>query len=309
MARKTSQQLLADLEAQEDDLVSKPVGVWSLEKLAMLSLYFHAFTTACKSAAGGFYYDGFAGPGLCRVRNARPLPYAAWGSPLLALRTEPRFERCIFTDISPRNVDALRKRVAVFGERAEVIDGDVNESAARIISNEVPRGAPALCLLDQQGGELHWRTVEEIAAIQGRRRKPELMILFPLRMALLRMLSVDQDPLPQYIDRWDRTFGHHRWADVYAAKRQGVLTPGEAQSQYLNMYTQGLKNIGYRHVRARAVTAPRSVALGQPRQEMYHLVFATDHERADEIMKDVFERPYALDFIATQQPPLPLFED
>jgi three-Cys-motif partner protein len=301
VARKTSQQLLAELEAQNDGLVSKPVGVWSLEKLAMLALYFHAFTTACKSVGGGFYYDGFAGPGLCRVRNARPLPYAAWGSPLLALRTEPRFERCLFTEILPRNTSALRKRAASFGERARIIEGDVNESAARIVGDEVPRGAPAFCLLDQQGGELHWRTVEEIAAIHGRRRKPELMILFPLRMALLRMLSVDQDPLPQYVERWDRTFGHHRWADVYAAKRAGTLTPHEAQARYLNMYTQGLRDIGYRYVRPRAVTAPRSVALGQPRQEMYHLVFATDHDRADEIMRDVFERPYALDFVVSQQ--------
>lgn len=306
VARKTSQQLLAELEAQDDGLIAKPVGVWSIEKLATLMLYFHAFTLACKTAGGGFYFDGFAGPGMCRVRNAQPLPYRAWGSPLLALKTEPLFERCILTELDPRNADALRKRTAAYGKRAGVNEEDVNAAAARIIAQEVPSWAPAFCLLDQQGGELHWQTVQDIASVPNRRRKPELMILFPLRMALLRMLSVDRRPLPAYVERWDLTFGHHGWEAIYTDRLSGRLTPREAQTAYVDMYMRGLRDLGYGFVRSRMISAPRS--LGRQRQEMYHLVFATDHERGNEIMKDVFKRPYALDFIATQQPPLPMFE-
>jgi len=37
---------------------------------------------------------------------------------------------------------------------------------------------------------------------------------------------------------------------------------------------------------------------------MYHLVFATDHEKGDKIMRDVFQRPYVLDFPVTARQPL-----
>ena len=66
----------------------------------------------------------------------------------------------------------------------------------------------------------------------------------------------------------------------------------------LGLYCERLKGLGYR-VQSQVITAPRSQ--GMARQEMYHLVFATESDLGEKIMKDVFRRPYALDFPVTAQ--------
>ncbi len=298
MKRKTSAELVKELEAPDDGGVSKPVGVWSLEKLATLMLYFRAFTRAC---GGGYYFDGFSGPGVCRVRNPATFPYLAWGSPMLALQTDPPFEKCIFVDLDERNVAALRRRITGH-DNALLHAGDVNEVAASLIRTAVPSSAPVFCLLDQQGGELLWSTVEQIAAVPGRRRRPELLILFPLRMALLRLLSVQKPLLEKFSERWDLVFGHHDWFPIYRARLAGDITPVEAHRGYVDLYTAGLRGLGYAFVTSKVISAPRMV--GRPRQEMYHLVFATDSDVGNKIMSHVFKRPYALDFVVSGRPRL-----
>jgi three-Cys-motif partner protein len=299
MARMTSEEILAELRADDDGHLVRPIGIWSLEKLATLFLYFRAFSTACQSVGGGHYVDGFAGPGKCRVKNARPGPYYAWGSPLLGLRNSPSFERCTLLDIRASNVEALRARAASHGQKASIHCGDVNDELDRLVREQVPSGAPCFCLLDPQGIELAWSTVARVSKIPRRTRKPELLILFPLRMALLRLMTTQRAITPRMSERLDRTFGSHAWAAVHETRVAGQITPREAQLQYLEDYCSSLRNLGYGWVRWKAITAPR--APGLRRQEMYHLIFATDHEAGDKIMEDVFRRPYVLDFPVSAQ--------
>lgn len=304
MPRKSSQEILLELQADDDGRLVKPIGIWSLEKLASLLLYFRAFSTACQSVGGGYYLDGFAGPGICRVRHAQPGPYYAWGSPLLALRNTPSFERCILLDIKLRNFDTLRARSAAYGAKTTVHCGDVNEEIDMLVRDQVPPRAPCFCLFDPQGTELAWSTLVRVAATPKRIRKPELLILFPLRMALLRLLTTQRAVNPEMSDQLDRTFGSHAWASIHKARVKGEFDPTEAQARYLGLYCGGLRELGYGWVRSKAIMAPR--APGLRRQEMYHLIFATDHEAGDKIMEDVFRRPYILDFPVSGR--LPLFE-
>jgi hypothetical protein len=57
-------------------------------------------------------------------------------------------------------------------------------------------------------------------------------------------------------------------------------------------------------VRSKPIKAPLGPGMG--RQEMYNLIFATDHGAGEKIMQDVFQRPYVLDFPVSGR--LPLFE-
>jgi len=302
MPRKSSAQLLAELAATNDGLVSKPVGIWSLEKLATLLLYFQAFTSACKSVGGGYYIDGLAGPGICKVRNARPLPYFAWGSPLLALRTFPEFQRCMFIELGGGNSASLRQRIGGFGNRAEVIPGDVNLELPRLLREVVPPHAPCFCLLDQQGTEVLWTTLEAVAATARRKRKPELLILFPLRMSLLRLLTTTGRVSESNRDQISASFGTLDFMEIYEGRVSGRLTAAEAQQQYLALYEERIRGLGYRWVRSKPISAPK--AYGMRPQEMYHLIFATDHQTGDKIMQDVFERPYVLHYPVSAQPSL-----
>ena len=300
--RKTSQQILAELEAEDDGLFTRPIGTWSLEKLATLLLYFGAFSNACRSAGGGYYVDGLSGPGVCRIKGARQPPYRVWGSPLLALRTRPEFLRCVLLDKNARTVEVLRARVAGYGDRARVYEGDVNLELARLIQEQVPPRAPCFCLLDPQCTELSWAAVSSVALTPGRTRKPELLILFPLKMGLLRLLTTKRPISPERRERLDSTFPSREWWTIYVDRLEGKISPARGRSRYLDLYCGGIKALGYRWVRSKPIKAP--LGPGMQRKEMYHLVFATDHPAGDKIMQDVFQRPYALDFPVSGQPPL-----
>jgi three-Cys-motif partner protein len=302
--RKTSQQILAELEAEDDGLLTRPIGIWSLEKLATLLLYFRAFTTACGKASGGYYVDGMAGPGICRLRGARPHPYLACGSPLIALRTQPEFQQCTFLEIDRRKVEALRARTAAYGGRAAVYQGDVNLDLERLLRDQVPPRAPCFCFLDPQGIELSFGTISAVACTPGRRLKPELLLLFPLRMAILRLLTLSGPVGFETKERLNRAFGGEEWARIYEARRNGHIDAAAAEMRYLDLYCDKVRALGYGWVQSKAIVAPR--APGMRRQEMYHLIFATDHRAGQGIMQDAFQRHYVLDFPVSGR--LPLFE-
>ena len=299
---KTSQEILDQLQAEDDGLPTRPIGVWTLEKLAILLLYFEGFTRACGKAGGGYYLDGLAGPGICRIRGARAQPNYVWGSPLIALRTEPPFQRCISLDIRERNTAALSSRASSYGSRAVVHSGDVNQLLADVVRSEVPGDAPCFCLLDPEGTELRWSTVEAVALTPSRRRKPELLVLFPMEMGFIRLLTISAVIRSVWKARVDRMFPDGSWWDVYQSRINGELMRSQAKVRYIEIYRRGLEALGYRHVSSHPITAP-TVPGGQ-RRELYHLVFASDSDAGKKIMDYVFQRPYYLDFPVDLQPPL-----
>ncbi len=101
------------------------------------------------------------------------------------------------------------------------------------------------------------------------------------------------------MERHNRTFGNSRWQAIYERRLSGQLTPAEAKSDYLELYKDGLDQLGYRHVFTKPVLAPPTPTQG--RQERYHLVFATDDDTGDKIMRYVFERGYVLGLISGGQ--------
>jgi three-Cys-motif partner protein len=290
LARKSNKEILAALRTEPDGLVTRNVGLWTLEKLGILLLYAQAFTRASKKASGGYYVDGLAGTGICRVKETG---HFVLGSALVALQTTPRFRRCILLEKGLRNYNALSERADSYGERASVQRGDVNEDLPRIIQQEVPNWAPCFCLLDPEGTELRWSTIRSIARTPGRKRKPELLILFPLQMGLLRLMTVI-GPMPSHFRMLiNEAFGTSDWSAVHRARLNGSVSPADAKERYTALYCQQLDSLGYRHTEARLISAQSRA--GRPRQERYYLVFATDHAGGANIMNDVFKRWYSLD--------------
>ena len=300
MKRKSSQQILSDLEAEDDQLVKRRIGIWTLEKLAILDLYFHAFTTASAKAGGGVCVDGLAGPGLCEVRGARVPPRFIWGSPLLAARAAPPFQRCIFIEKNPQLANALTARTRAFGNRVLIKTRDVNEELPRVVRDEVPRQAPCFCLLDPEGLELAWHAIRSAAFVTGRRRKPEFLVLFPSSW-LMRLLPRKGIVNPRHTTILDRLMPEPGWRDVYELRRSRRISPSEAKDRYVELYRQGFQALGYRAF-SHPVQAPRIP--GGKRLERYQLIFATEHEAGAKIMLDVFERPYVLDLPVSGQAPL-----
>jgi three-Cys-motif partner protein len=300
MKRKSSQEILRELEAENDGLATRPIGIWTLEKLAILHLYFHGFTSASRKARGGVCIDGLAGPGLCEVRGARMPPRFVWGSPLLAARAAPPFERCILIEKNQTNAQALSVRTLTYGDRIVVRARDVNDELAIVMRDEVPPEAPCFCLLDPEGLELSWQTIESAALVPRRQRKPEFLVLFPSSW-LMRLLPKKGIVNPRHEDILDRLMPERGWRDVYQFRLQRKISPSEAKDRYVELYREGFEALGYRAF-SHPIQAP-SIPGGK-RRERYQLIFATEHEAGAKIMLDVFERPYVLDFPVTAQQPL-----
>ena len=123
-------------------------------------------------------------------------------------------------------------------------------------------------------------------------------------MALLRLLTLSRPVGSETEERLHRAFRGREWLKIYNARRKGDITAPSAQTEYLKLYCDKVRALGYVWVQSKAIVAPR--AHGMRRQEMYNLIFATDHTAGAEIMRDVFQRPYVLDFPASGR--LPLFE-
>jgi three-Cys-motif partner protein len=121
-----------------DGLPVRVSGPWTREKLAYVERYAGAFMKAMapKRAAGTWdalvYLDLLAGPGRGIARDTR---VEFDGSPLRALRIAPRFDRLIFGDLKPRNVEALRRRIpAPDHGRVDLRVGDCNDLARVVVA-------------------------------------------------------------------------------------------------------------------------------------------------------------------------------
>ncbi len=288
--RKTDQELLGQLTAESDGRPVRRIGPWSLKKLAVLLLYFDGFTRACAKAGGGFYIDGFAGPGMCSVRNAPPGTALVWGSPLLALQTQPRFERCIFVEHNRATASVLSERTLASAGRREVHNGDANDLVPRILAEDVPGWAPCLCFLDPEALQLQWSTVRAIALTPGRNTLPELLILFPWSMGAQRLLRTKGDMDPTWETKLDGFFPGSEWREVYRDRLASVIEASEANARYLRIYVGGLRTLGYEPdgIFSLAVRTP-SLPGGKGR-ELYHLVFASNHPAGKKIMQYVLQR-------------------
>jgi hypothetical protein len=72
-----------------DDGLARDAGPWVKDKLGILRKYLPAFGMACRNKAPEwFYVEGFAGPGVNRLRDTGEL---VWGSSMLALQADPMF--------------------------------------------------------------------------------------------------------------------------------------------------------------------------------------------------------------------------
>jgi three-Cys-motif partner protein len=86
----------------KDGQIARVGGVWTADKLYYLERYAAAFTVAMRKKWDALVYiDLLAGPGKdIEKQSGREFD----GSPLIALRTEPKFDRVILGDLDPRNV-------------------------------------------------------------------------------------------------------------------------------------------------------------------------------------------------------------
>ncbi len=248
---------------------------WTEEKLIILDSYLHAFAAATKSAGGWYSLDLFAGPGLnwSEIRNA-----PRDSSPIIALKASaPEAIKVVAAESYPKSFEALSARTARFGDRVRLFNGDANAVIGDMLA-PIPKKAPTFAFLDPEGSELDWRTIEAVADHKRghSQTKIEQLILFPTETGFMRLT-------PDYPDKVTRIFGHEDWRPIFERRQSCQITADQARTEYVGLYGDGLRGLGYTTVLDRQITKSN----GQP---MYFLIFASHHRAGEKIMDHCFDQ-------------------
>jgi three-Cys-motif partner protein len=208
---------------------------------------------------GAAFIDLFAGPGRARIRETGE---EIDGSPLVALRHhEVPFSRVVLCELDPDNAQALRKRVEAYEGHAVVVEGSCHETIREVVA-QVPVYGLNFALIDPFSlDQLRFDTITNLAAL----RRVDLLIHFPT-MDIKRNLT-------RSTDRLSRAVGTERW--------QERVKKAEDVPKAIDHLRSELEKHGYTGKQVRSVPIKHGGLL------LYHLVFASKHERGDKIWESV----------------------
>lgn len=199
-------------------------GNWTEEKLEVLRKYLVAYATIMQNQPFRCaYIDAFAGSGYREQRTTEGEPELLFpemaeqdaqayleGSTRIALQVEPGFDKYIFLERQDQAFRQLFKLPVEFPDRASAIDlvqTDANTWLKDRCLNYKWTKNRAVVFLDPFGMQVEWETIEAIAAT----RAIDLWVLFPLGMAVNRLLKQDGQINEGWRRRLDLIFGSSEW--------------------------------------------------------------------------------------------------
>lgn len=122
-----------------DGLALPDVGAWTEDKHRLVSLYAALFSKGMKKKWGKrVYVELYAGAGYSRIRGTQRI---ILGSPLRALAAEQSFDKYVFCEAIPANLEALKTRVNLHFPAAQVsyVEGDCDKKVGEILA-QIPQG-------------------------------------------------------------------------------------------------------------------------------------------------------------------------
>ena len=203
-------------------------GKWTIEKLERVAKYLHAYSTIMTKQAFRFaYIDAFAGTSYLTKKSEnvqggllfpefaeRDTRHFLDGSARIALQVSPRFNKYIFIEKELTRCNGLNKLKEDFADLAsdiQIINADANSYLADLCLNYSWKKNRAVLFLDPYGMEVEWNTIEAIASTQA----IDLWLLFPLGVAVNRLLRRDGQIDETVKKKLDRFFGTTDWFDQF----------------------------------------------------------------------------------------------
>jgi three-Cys-motif partner protein len=266
----TDKPLLFDLPSVSADrqprLKAITVPLWTAQKARLIAAYVRFFTMVTKH---GVYIDGYAGPQTGQHCGG-------WAASEV-LRIQPPLIRHLFLcDIGVSQIAHLnrlkRSQPAVKGRHIEVLAGDFNVLVDRILgSGKIGQKVATFALLDQRTFECDWATVRKLGEHKPDGYKIELFYFLPsgwLNRAVAGLGDPDRD-----MRIW---WGRQDW--------QAFID--QSSPERARIFGQRLMTeLGYRY----ALSWPIRAEVGQGRI-MYHMIHATDHAEAPQLMGRAYRR-------------------
>lgn len=269
-------------------------GGWTEVKLERVRKYLVAYAKIMQQQQFRFaYIDAFAGTGYNspKVGNESEgvlFPELAHGegkrlldgSARIALRVEPGFSKYIFIEKDPKRFSELCKLKDEFPTQASnivLINADANSYLKDLCENRNWARNRAVLFLDPFGMQVTWDTMQAIAHTKA----IDLWILFPLGVAVNRMLTRDAVMSQGWQRRLDEFFGTGEWRNVfYRTRVEPSLFEAEAKTEKI----ADLSSIGaFFNDRLRTIfpgVAKNPLALeNSAKTPLYLLCFAAGNER------------------------------
>ncbi len=200
-------------------------GNWTEDKLARVGEYLKRYNIALKNQPfEREYIDAFAGTGYREVREAgggEGLMFPELiepevqgfldGSARIALKVDPGFNKFTFIEKDLNKVKELKKLQDEFPQKSIRIEcRDANEWV-QTICRENWNYRRAVLFLDPFGMQVSWQTLEAVA----RTKSIDLWLLFPLGVAISRLLKRDGDIDEVLCKRLDFVFGDRSWRETF----------------------------------------------------------------------------------------------
>ncbi len=259
---------------QPSEAIPRRINKWLCHKLECFSEFFDLYAKNNPR----YYIELFAGCGICTCRDSN---CRVDGSELRAAKNG--FYGCVFITRDSQNYRNLKKALkAVKGESCVIHGNCISENVMRQAFDYIPRSASSLALIDPPGySRLRWSTIKKLAVhgADWKGNKIDMLILFPLEMALLRNLTrADCEA------SINRLYGNHSWQAVRQQKLEGAIGQTKARKQLISLFNEGLKKLGYKYV-ADLTPAPFS------NPPNYHIIWASDTDNRLSELIEIWHKP------------------
>ncbi|MBN2139425.1 MAG: three-Cys-motif partner protein TcmP [Desulfovibrionaceae bacterium] len=271
------------------------IGSWSQEKHKLLGKYLKAYCNILNSQKRKrlfceyWYIDAFAGSVTARRKDTKAF---VDGSPIIALKTEPAFDRYVFIDI---NNSRIKKRISRLhddfpekSDRIHIHRGNCNDILLDITPSFHKRyKRRGIVFLDPYAPNVRWKTVEALAKVGTL----DVFINYPL-MGLNRLLPKRTPPSIRNrqivsdvlgCENWyEEAYGQDSWLRLMGDKRR-IIRQVESIPWLTNFYVERLKYV-FPHV------SDVRIMYNSKNTPLYALILASHKQVATKIMNDIFKR-------------------
>lgn len=221
-------------------------GDWTTDKLERLRKYLCAYMTIFTKNPRAQYFttiyvDAFAGTGHRVDSASRKGPAGVpddgadseavsfrKGSARIALEVGPSFRRFIFIERDATRVSELEALRAEFPNKdVQIEQSDANAFLKRWCDGTDWNKHRAVVFLDPYGMQVEWTTLEALAETKA----IDLWLLFPLGVAVNRLLTRAGPPPDEWANALTRIFGTRGWEEAFYPKKQEETLFGPEETQ------------------------------------------------------------------------------
>lgn len=272
-------------------------GSWTHKKLENLKKYLSAYTKIFTTNPKAKFYktiyiDAFAGTGYRKKKgndaDSLLLPFFDEvdvqefydGSAKIALQNSPRFDKYIFIEQDKERIKSLNTLKSEFPDLTKDIlikKEDANKFLLNICKKVDWKKFRAVVFLDPYGMQVEWETIKAIAATQA----IDVWFLFPLGVAVNRLLRKNGIINKNIKTRLDKTFGSEDWLnEFYIEEDMDSLFGSEQRIRKIGDFNKISKYFTKRLKTIFVGVADNPLPLFNSRNNpLYLLCFAASNER------------------------------